>query len=99
MFWRVSPNPADGDVPVLPAVGDSPCSFSRRVSPTTTVTRVANLGRGYFSYPAGLMLLGEGGHDGAGDAVVVVVVFGDGVGGLAIFGLGVDHGHAVARCL
>ena len=30
---------------------------------------------------------------------MVVVVFGDGVGGLAIFGLGVDHGHAMARCL
>ena len=34
----------------------------------------------------GLLLLGEGSHDGAGDAVVVVVVFGDGVGGLAFEG-------------
>lgn len=87
--WRVSLNPADGDVPFLPAVGGSPRGFPG----------VANLGRGYFSYPAGLLLLGEGGHDGAGDAVVVVVVFGDGAGGLAVLGLGVDHGHAVARCL
>ena len=35
--------------------------------------------------------LGEGGHDGAGDAIVVVVVFGDGVGGIAVLGLGVDR--------
>ena len=52
-----------------------------------------------ISYPAGLLLLGDGGHDGAGDAVVVVVVSGDGVGGLTILGLGVYHGHAVACCL
>ena len=25
-FWRASPNPADGDVPFLPAVGDTPCT-------------------------------------------------------------------------
>ena len=101
MFWRASLNPAVRDVPFLPAAGDSPCGFPG----------VANLGRGYFSYPlvgvakkapsqisypAGLLLLGEGAHDGAGDAVVVVVVFGNGVGGLAILGLGVDHGYAVA---
>ena len=33
-----------------------------------------------ISYPPGLLLLSEGSHDGAGDAVVVVVVFGNGVG-------------------
>lgn len=43
--------------------------------------------------------LGEGGHDGAGDAVVVVVELSDGVGGVAVFGLAVDHGYAVACCL
>ena len=65
-------------------------AFLRRLSPTTSRLRTS---------PMTTQRLSEGGHDGAGDAVVVVVVFGDGVGGLAVFGLGVDHGHAVARCL